>query len=154
MTKPLIVYYSRFKSTEKLALEIAVLTDGVLMELIPENDYSFNYNTAVKEVRSQIERGFCPPLKPINESIEGYQTIFIGSPNWLKKLAPPVKTFLKQYDFSGKTIIPFCTHGGGGFGDIEKDIAEICQLSEIKSGFASTSMVETELLENWLSSLE
>ncbi|MBP7105480.1 MAG: hypothetical protein KBA83_10180, partial [Fermentimonas sp.] len=40
----------------------------------------------------------------------------IGSPNWFKTLAPPVMSFLKRHNFAGKTVIPFCTHGGGGFG--------------------------------------
>lgn len=113
-------------TAESLALEIAVQTGGRLRELIPDKNYSFDYNTAVKEVRNQISRGFCPKLISGNEPIDDYQTIFIGSPNWFKTLAPPVMSFLKQHDFTGKAIIPFCTHGGGGFGQIENDIAREC----------------------------
>lgn len=62
MNNTLIVYYSLFESTENLALEIAVQTGGTLRELIPDMNYSFDYNTAAKEVRNQISRGFCPKL--------------------------------------------------------------------------------------------
>ena len=119
MNNILVVYYSLFKSTENLALEIAVQTGGILRELNPDPNYSFNYNTAAKEVRNEISRGFCPKLRSGNEPIEGYQTIFIASPNWFKTFAPPVLSFLRQHIFTGKIIIPFCTHGGGGFGQIE-----------------------------------
>jgi flavodoxin len=60
-------------------------------------------------------RGFCPKLKFGDEPIDDYNTIFIGSPNWFRTLAPPVMSFLRKHDFSGKTVMPFCTHGGGGF---------------------------------------
>ena len=88
--------------------------------MTPDKNYSFDYNTAIKEVRNQIFRGFCPQLISENEPIEDYQIIFIGSLNRFKTLAPLV-SFPRQHDFTGKTIIPFCTHGGG-FGQIESDI--------------------------------
>lgn len=126
MNNILIVYYSLFRNTENLALEIAIQTDGALRELVRDNNYSFDYNTATKDVKNQISRGFCPKLISGNEPIEDYQTIFIGSPNWFKTLAPPVLSFIRAHDFTGKTVIPFCTHGGGGFGQIENDIAREC----------------------------
>ncbi len=73
------------------------------------------------EVRQQISKGFCPNLISGNEPINDYEKIFIGSPNWFKTLAPPVMSFLRLHNFIGKTIIPFCTHGGGGFGQIESE---------------------------------
>ena len=153
MSNTLIVYYSLFKTTENLALEIAVQTDGTLRELIPDMNYSFDYNTAAKEVRNQISRGFCPKLISGNESIDDYQTIFIGSPNWFKTLAPPVMSFLRQHDFTGKTIIPFCTHGGGGFCQIENDISKECSKSMILPGIAVNGIVESEEVAKWLETI-
>jgi flavodoxin len=153
MNDTLIVYYSLFGNTENLALEIAIQTDGALRELIPDNNYSFNYNTAAKEVRNQISRGFCPKLVSGNEQIEDYQTIFIGSPNWFKTLAPPVLSFLKAHDFTGKTVIPFCTHGGGGVGQIENDIAKECPRSIILPSIAVNGAVVSEELFNWLETI-
>lgn len=150
MNKTLIVYYSLFQNTKNLALEIAKQTGGTLRELIPDMNYSFDYNTAAKEVRNQIARGFCPKLISGNEPIDDYQTIFIGSPNWFKTFAPPVMSFVKQHDFTGKTIIPFCTHGGGGFCQIENDIARECSKSIILHGIAVNGTVTSEEVTNWL----
>jgi len=153
MSNTLIVYYSLFKSTESLALEIAAQTGGDLRELVPEKNYSFDYNTAAKEVRNQISRGFCPKLISGNEPIDDYKTIFIGSPNWFKTIAPPVLSFLRSHDFTGKTIIPFCTHGGGGFGQIEKDIAKECPHSTILPGIAVYGTVSSDDVMNWLKTI-
>lgn len=154
MNNTLIVYYSLFQNTANLALEIAIQTEGTIRELIPEENYSFDYNTAAKEVRSQISRGFCPRLISGNESIDDYKTIFIGTPNWFKTLAPPVLSFLRQYDFTGKTIIPFCTHGGGGFGQIENDIAKECSKSIVLPGIAINGVATSEEVENWLKTIK
>lgn len=153
MNKTLIVYYSLFRNTENLALEIAIQTEGDLRELIPDNNYSFDYNTAAKEVRNQISRGFCPKLTSGNDSISDYETIFIGSPNWFKTLAPPVLSFLRAHDFTGKTVIPFCTHGGGGFGQIENDIAKECSKSIIIPGIAVNGTAVPEEVTEWLKSI-
>lgn len=153
MSNTLIVYYSLFQNTKGLALEIAMQTGGTIRELVPDKNYSFNYNTAAKEVRNQISRGFCPKLISGNEPIDNYQTIFIGTPNWFKTLAPPVMSFLKQHDFSGKTVIPFCTHGGGGFSQIENDISKECSKSIILPGIAVNGTVKSEEVTNWLRSI-
>ncbi|MGC7871979.1 flavodoxin [Desulfosporosinus sp. SYSU MS00001] len=150
MNDILIVYYSLFQHTKNLAVEIAKQSGGTIRELIPERNYSFDYNTAAKEVRNEISRGFCPKLISGNESIDGYQTIFIGTPNWFKTLAPPVMSFLRQNDFTGKTVIPFCTHGGGGFCQIENDIAKECLKSAILPGMAVNGTFTSEEVTNWL----
>ncbi len=150
MNNTLIVYYSLFQNTANLALEIAIQTNGTIRELIPDKNYSFDYNTACKEVRNQISRGFCPKLVSGNESIDDYETIFIGTPNWFKTLAPPVMSFLRQHNFEGKTVIPFCTHGGGGFGQIENHIAKECSKSIILPGIAVNGTAQSEEVTNWL----
>lgn len=153
MSNILIVYYSLFENTKNLALEIAEQTGGTIRELIPDKHYSFDYNTAAKEIRNEISRGFCPKLIAGNEPIDDYQTIFIGTPNWFKTLAPPVMSFLKQHNFTGKTIIPFCTHGGGGFCQIENDIAKECTQSIILPGIAVGGTVVSEEVKNWLKTI-
>ena len=153
MNNTLIVYYSLFQNTANLALEIAIQTDGTIRELIPDKNYSFDYNTAAKEVRNQISRGFCPKLISGNEPIDDFQTIFIGSPNWFKTLAPPVMSFLKRHNFEGKSVIPFCTHGGGGFGQIENDVAKECSKSIILPGIAANGTVTSEEVTNWLGTI-
>ncbi len=153
MNKSLIVYYSLFGNTKNLALEIAKQTGGTLHELIPEVKYSFDYNTAAKEVRSQIASEFCPKLISGGEPTDMYHTIFIGTPNWFKRVAPPVRSFLMQHDLAGKTVIPFCTHGGGGLCQIEQDIAGACPNSKILPGIAVSGVVIPKDVENWLAAI-
>ena len=147
--KPLIVYYSYSGITRRLAEDIALITDGNLRELKPQKSYSFSYNTAVKEARAEIEKGYCPPLLQGAEPIEDTDVIFVGSPNWLKTFAPPVLSFLRSVDLSGKTIIPFCTHGGGGFGRIIEDYKRECKNSIIKDGIALRGDYNFDELEKW-----
>ena len=150
MDDTLIVYYSLFHNTENLALEIAMQTGGTLRALIPDKNYSFDYNTADKEVRNQISRGYSPKLISGYEPIDDYKVIFIGTPNWFKTIAPPVLSFLRQHDFTGKTVIPFCTHGGGGFGQIENAISKECSKSIILPGIAVNGAAASEDVTNWL----
>ena len=147
--KPLIVYYSYSGITRRLAEDIALITDGNLRELKPQKPYSFSYNTAVKEARAEIEKGYCPPLLKGAEPIEDTDVIFVGSPNWLKTFAPPVLSFLRSVDLSGKTIIPFCTHGGGGFGRMIEDYKRECKNSIIKDGIALRGDYSFDELEKW-----
>ena len=146
----LIVYYSYSGITRRLAEDIALITDGDLRELKPQKPYSFSYNTAVKEVRKEIERGYCPTLIQGAETIENAEVIFIGSPNWLKTFAPPVLSFLRAVDLSKKTIIPFCTHGGGGFGRMIEDYKKECKNSIIKDGIALKGDYNFDELKTWL----
>ena len=148
----LIVYYSYSGITRRLAEDIALITDGDLRELKPQKPYSFSYNTAVKEVREEMEKGYCPTLIQGLEDIENVEVIFIGSPNWLKTFAPPVLSFLRKVDLSGKTIIPFCTHGGGGFGRMIEDYKKECKNSIIKDGIALKGDYSFDELKTWLDS--
>ena len=150
--KPLIVYYSYSGITKRLAEDIALITDGKLRELKPEKPYSFSYNTAIKELRQEIDRGYCPPLIEGLESVDDAEVIFIGSPNWIRTFAPPVLSFLRAVDLKGKTIIPFCTHGGGGFGQMIESYKKECKDSIIKEGIALKGDYSFDELKNLLKS--
>jgi flavodoxin len=153
MSAILTVYYSYTGQTRDLAEIIALLTNSDIVELRPRKEYSFAHNTASKEIRSEIERGFCPALEPVNAEIAKYDTFFIGTPNWFKSIAPPLLTFLKQHDFTGKVVIPFCTHGGGGFGDIESIVARECSNATILSGIAVNGAYSEKQVADWLISI-
>lgn len=150
MSKPLIVYYSYSNTTKSLAEDIAIITNGDIRELIPEKPYSFTYNGATKEARSEIERGYCPRLLAGGEPVDDYEYIFVGTPNWFKSFAPPILSFLRCADLSGKTIIPFCTHGGGGFGQIEVNMAKECPNATLLPGFAATSDFDDKQVHAWI----
>lgn len=153
MSKILVVYYSYSNTTKDLAEDIAIITDGDIRELIPEKPYSFTYNGATKEARNEIERGYCPKLLSGNEPVNGYESIFIGTPNWFKSFAPPVLSFLRSVDLKEKTIIPFCTHGGGGFGNIEINISKECPGSKLLPGFAAAGDFDDKQVQSWIGSL-
>ena len=151
--KSLIVYYSYSGITRRLAEDIALITDAKLLELKPQDPYSFSYNTAVKEVRAQIEKGVCPALMQFDINVADFETVFIGSPNWLKTFAPPVLSFLRATDLSGKTVIPFCTHGGGGFGNMIEEYKRECGTSRVIPGLAVKGTYTFGEVQKWLDSI-
>ena len=150
MNHPLVVYYSYSGVTRRLAEEIARQAGADLLELVPEKPYSFDYNTAVKEARREIERGFCPKLQSGASPIGPYDPVFIGSPNWLNRFAPPVLSFLRAQDLAGKAVVPFATSGGGGFGRMLEDYRRECPASEILPGHQSSCGFSPADVQKWL----
>jgi len=150
MSKVLVVYYSYSGTTRNLAEDITILTDGDIRELIPEKPYSFTYNGSTKEARGEIERSYCPKLLSGTEPLEEYEYVFIGTPNWFKSFAPPILSFLRSIDLKGKTIIPFCTHGGGGFGQIEINLSKECPDVRLLPGFAATRDYDDKQVQAWI----
>lgn len=97
-----------------------------------------------------------PPIKTKIEDIEKYDIIFVGTPNWWSTIAPPVATFLTQHNLSGKTIIPFITHGGGGQGRVVSDIKRLCPESKVLEPLSIYEGGSTDLREKileWLKKL-
>jgi flavodoxin len=131
----LIVYYSRSGNTRRIANLIHQQVGGTLHEIQPEEPYPGSYNATVDQAKKEIQAGYKPALRSTLDDIESYDTVFVGSPNWWDTIAPPVATFLSEYDLSGKTIVPFCTHGGGGLGRIGQDIAKQSPQSTVLSSF-------------------
>lgn len=145
-----VIYYSLFGLTQKIAEDIALLTDADIFPLVPEKEYSFDYNTASKAIRAEISRGFCPKLKNGVPNIGPYGSVFIGSPNWFRMFAPPVLTVLRNADFTGRTVVPFCSHGGGGMGNIEINIQKECRNSVFLPGRAFDGSYSLEEIGGWL----
>lgn len=132
----LVAYFSWSGNTKQLALEIQAQTGGDLFEIIPENPYTDDINElsgiALREQSDNIR----PALSVNVEDIDKYDTIFIGFPNWWNDMPMPVFTFLEEYDFSGKTIIPFTTYGNGGWGKSLNSIKDVLTESTILDGIA------------------
>lgn len=155
MTKTLIVYYSHSGNTEKVAEMIRQKSNGTLLKIEPENPYPQNYNAVVEQAKKGIQAGIRPTLKTMPDNIEIYDTIFIGSPNWWNTIAPPIATFLMENDLSGKTVVPFYTHGGGGSGNIERDIAKLCPQSKMQAGLSiNGSSCSNAQVSTWLSKVD
>ncbi len=113
-SKILIAYFSYSGNTQEIALKINEMVGGVLFRIEPAKKYPESYQDVLKVGKDEIIRKYRPPLKKKLENIEKFDVIFIGSPNWCKTIAPPVVTFLSVHSFSGKRVIPFISHGGGG----------------------------------------
>ncbi len=142
--KVLIVYLSRTNNTKAIAEIIHKNVGGTLVALEPENPYPKDYRTTVDQVANENARGYLPPLKTKIEGIENYDVVFVGFPTWGMQLPPPMKSFLKQYDLSGKTIIPFNTNGGYGIGSSFQTVKELCPNSTILEGFSTKGGVERD----------
>lgn len=134
--KILITCYSHSGNTKKVAESIMKMTGGTLFEIQPDPAYPADYNATVQQARSEKQRGYTPALKHSVGDIKVYDIVFVGSPNWFSAPASPVVTFLSEADLSGKTVVPFCTHGGGGEAHVLSGIAEKCPLSKVLKGLA------------------
>ena len=149
----LVAYFSRSGNTRKIANLIHKEVGGVLLEILPEMPYPNAYNAVVEQAKKEIQSGYKPTLKTTLPHNDQFDVIFIGSPNWWSTIAPPVASFLSDNDFSGKTILPFCTHGGGGLGRIDRDIAKLCPgstiLSSLKIYGSGTGNAQAEM-SAWL----
>lgn len=119
--KVLIVYFSHSGNTAKAAEALQQATGGCTMKLIPCPPYPQDYDTCVAQAKKEIKEGAEPELIPANIAYDAFDVVFVGSPNWWGTIAPPVRTFLKTYDLSGKKVAFFNTHGGGGMQRCEKD---------------------------------
>jgi len=149
--KILIVYYSHSGNTAKMAELITKQIDGTLCELMPEKAYPNDYNSVLQQSKEEIASGFHPKLKNDFSQLESYGTVFIGTPNWCSTIAPPLATFLDNQDLAGKTVIPFCTHGGGSWGRMERDIADLCPDFRILKGLAVYGVNSSEeRIIDWL----
>ncbi len=134
--KMLIAYFSWSGNTENAAQIIQEKTGADLVELELVNPYSSNYNKVLDEAQRDLNQNARPELKTKIENMDEYSTVMIGYPNWWATIPMPISTFLEEYDFSGKTIIPFCSHGGGEFGQSITDISKLAPNSKIGEGLS------------------
>lgn len=153
--KVLVIYYSHSGNTREIAHRIHQVVGGDIIEIQPVAPYPDDYNKVVKQAKVELNAGYKPPLKTKIENIGSYDFIFLGSPNWLNTIAPPVQSFLSQADLSGKIIVPFITHGGGGSGRSVADIAALCQDSTILDALVVRGgKPEKNAIAEWLSKVE
>ena len=165
--KSLIVYYSRkgynyvggkiinlpIGNTEVIAKKIQKLTQSDLFEIKTVKTYPIDYIETTEVAKSELHEKARPKLSDFIEDIDAYDVIYLGYPNWWGTMPMAVFTFLESYDFSGKTIIPFCTHEGSGIGVSERDIIKLCPNTTVLPGLAiQGSMVKRVdyMVENWL----
>ena len=134
--KMIIIYYSWGGNTKIMAEQIKSLSGATLFELKTVDPYPEEYRPTTEQAKRELESGYRPQLSRKIHNLADYDVIFIGSPNWWGTLAMPLFTFLETNDLSGKTIVPFMTHGGSAFGRTLTDLKELCPDSTILEGLA------------------
>lgn len=129
-------------------------TGGVVFRLEPTDPYPTNHDDLLERAREEMDSNVRPEISNAPENLDDYDIIFIGYPIWNADLPPIINTFLEKYNFDGKTIIPFCMHGGSGLAGTPSRIANKLQNSTvITNGFSlSRTRMETAPTEvdSWL----
>jgi len=149
-TRSLIAYYSRVGNnyaggkivnlpvgnTEVAAKMIQDLTGGDIFRIETIKTYPADYHEATDVAMQELRQNSRPELTGHVDNMTEYGVIYLGYPNWWGTMPMAVFTFLEEYDLSGKTIVPFCTHEGSGLGRSVTDIAQLCPNSTILDGLA------------------
>lgn len=151
--KILIAYFSRTGNTREIANQIHRSVGGDIFEIQPVKPYPDDYDACVKQARQELDSGYKPELKTRVQNIESYALVFIGYPDWWGTIPAPVRVFLTEYDFSGKKIVPFCTHEGSRLGRSVADISRICPKLTLLDGLAirgSTVKTAQSKVSEWL----
>lgn len=130
------IFYSWGGNTKAIAQRIHQKVGGDLVELELVRPYSANYNTCLDEARRDQTDQARPELKTRLTGFERYDTVLIGYPNWWASIPMPIATLLEAYDFTGKSIVPFCSHGGGRLGRSVTDIAKLAAGANVREALS------------------
>lgn len=151
--KVLVAYFSWSGNTRVIAEQIEELTGGELFEIRTVIPYPEEYRPCTEIAKKEKEMNARPELKTKIDRMEEYDVVFIGYPNWWGTAPMAVWTFLESYDFSGKTVIPFCTHGGGGEQNCFRDFVKHAEKAITRKGFITNGgkvMSARPQVEKWL----
>ena len=166
----LIVFYSRagenyfggkyrtvpVGNTEKVARLLAEKTGADLLRLEQVVPYSDDYRTCVAQAAQDLKSKARPALRNLPETLDQYDEIYLGYPNYCGTMPMAVYTFLERYDFTGKVICPFCTHEGSGLCRTEREIAAAAKGAAVTEGLAIHGSHVDEAgpaLKNWVKKL-
>ena len=140
-------------NTEVLAHKIQQLMGGDLFEIRTLQEYPEEYIDTTRVARNELRTNARPELAEYVKNMEDYDVVYLGYPNWWGTFPMAVCTFLESADFSGKTIVPFCTHEGSGIGYSEQDLQKLCPGAILITGIAIRGgrvATADKQLEEWL----
>jgi len=156
-TKTLVVFFSCTGTTKPLAEYAAEILGADIYEIVPEDPYTeadLAYYTGGRADREQDDPDFRPAISGSVENMDAYQTILIAYPIWHGQAPRIISTFLESYDFSGKTMIPFCTSHSSGIGSSATNLHALCPNSvEWIEGKRFESGTSKDTIEEWLDSI-
>ena len=123
-------------NTEKVAEMLANLTGGELYKIEQAEPYSDDYKTCVAQAREDWQKSARPAVLDLPDDLDAYDEIYLGYPNYCSTMPMVVYTFLDHYDFTGKTIHPFCTHEGSGLSGTKRKLKDACKGATVSEGLA------------------
>ena len=155
----LVVYYSASGNTKRVAGDIAKATGGTLFEIQPDPAYTdadLDYRDKGSRVSKEHDNASLRAMKlkkAVPDNFKNYKTVFIGYPIWWGIAAWPVDTFVKANDFTGKTVIPFCTSASSGIGESGAQLAALAGTGDWQEGQRFPSSVTQQEVTDWVKSL-
>ena len=152
----LVAYFSWSGNTEQIAQMIQEETGADLFEIEPATPYTDDYDTLLEVARQEQADNARPKVASQVENWDSYDVVFVGYPDWWSDAPMLIYSFLESYDWEGKTLIPFCTSGGSGFGRSLEKLPDSAPGAEILEGLhVSGSSVDSagEEVADWISSL-
>ena len=157
MKKKVVAYFSASGVTKRAAERLAKAAGADLFEIKPAVPYSqADLDWTNKKSRSSVEMGnpdSRPEIAERMENMEEYDTVFLGFPIWWYVAPTIIDTFLESYDFSGKTIVPFATSGGSGFGRTAEVLKPLCSDTAKWLPGKMLNRTSEKEMEDWVSSL-
>lgn len=159
-SKTLVVYFSATGSTKAVAETVADTVGADLFEITPVDPYTSDdldwndSNSRVSVEHSDESKRDVPLTKTVPDNWNDYDTVFLGYPIWWGSAAWPVNNFVKGNDFSGKTVIPFCTSASSGIGQSDKDLAKMAGTGNWKDGERFSSDTSSSKVETWVKGLK
>ena len=157
--KTLVVYYSASGNTERVAKDIAEAADADLFEIVPTEVYTSddldwtNPDSRVSREHDDESLRDVPLTTTEVPDWDSYDTVFIGYPIWWGIAAWPVDTFVKNNDFTGKTVIPFATSSSSGMGQSGSLLADMAGTGEWQEGQRFSSGVSSDDVQSWVNGL-
>ncbi|MDO4390005.1 MAG: flavodoxin [Clostridia bacterium] len=157
--KTLVVYYSASGNTERVAKDIAEAAGADLFEIVPTEVYTSedlnwtNSDSRVSREHDDVSLRDVPLTTTEVPDWDSYDTVFIGYPIWWGIAAWPVDTFVKNNDFTGKTVIPFATSSSSGMGQSGSLLADMAGTGEWQEGQRFSSGVSSDDVQSWVNGL-
>jgi len=156
-SKILVAYFTRSGNTRVIAGTLSRDLHADLFEIRTAQPYPADYEATVKQAQKERDEEVEPPLLDTVRNIRDYETVYFGFPIWGETAPPAIRSFLSTHDLSGKTLLPFITHGGYGFGSSLQVLADYAKGARIEAPFVLEADQERRTIERvraWLSPLD
>ena len=154
----LVAYFSATGTTKGVAEKLASAVGGDLYEIVPAEPYSdadLNWNDKnSRSTKEQNDKSARPGIASETLDLSGYDTIYVGFPIWWGEEPRILDTFMESYDFSGKTLIPFCTSGGSGIGSSGRNMEKLTSGATWLDGKRFGGSVSGDELRAWADGLQ